>query len=79
MPAQERSKAVAVIDDKRGLAARIMQVFPAWLVLWGAYTGEFWAFRCFEAPAGTILHATDPSILAGQMHRLQRAVTDELR
>jgi hypothetical protein len=25
--------------------ARVMEAFPAWLVLWGAYSRQFWAYR----------------------------------
>jgi len=58
-------------------AGRIMAVFPGWLVMWGAHSRQFWAYPCFDAPPGTILHAPDPSELAGMMRRLQRAVFDQ--
>jgi hypothetical protein len=58
---------------------RTMEVFPFWLVMWGAYSREFWAYPCFAAPPGTILHAADASDLAGMMHRLQRAMADGSR
>jgi len=60
------------------MAARMMRIFPNWLVIWGASSGEFWAYPCFAAPAGAVLHNADPSVLADKMHRLQRAVVDEL-
>lgn len=69
--------APAVCPESEGsMAARMMLVFPYWLVVWGASSGEFWAFPCFDAPAGTILHDADPHALAGRMHRLQRVVTE---
>lgn len=57
-------------------AERIMEIFPRWLVIWGHYTSEFWAYPCFRTPAGTVLHAGEPSVLAGRMHLVQRAVPD---
>ncbi len=54
-----------------------MAVFPGWLVMWGAHSRQFWAYPCFDAPPGTILHAPDPSELAGMMRRVQRAVFDQ--
>jgi hypothetical protein len=56
----------------RDVAGRLMAALPAWLVLWGAYTREFWAFPCFAAPPGTVLHDTDPSVLAGRMKQVQQ-------
>jgi hypothetical protein len=55
------------ISDDTGsrTAMRIMEVFPSWLVMWGAYSREFWAYPCFAAPPETILHAADASDLAG--------------
>jgi hypothetical protein len=63
-------------DSMAAIAGRIVEVFPHWLVMWGAYTREFWAYPCFRAPKGAVLHARDPNDLAGMMHRLQRAVQD---
>ncbi|HVB45353.1 MAG TPA: hypothetical protein VNF47_21980 [Streptosporangiaceae bacterium] len=58
------------------MAEKVMEVFPFWMVMWGEYTREFWAYPRFCAPAGTILHAADPGALAGMMRQLQRAVMD---
>jgi hypothetical protein len=63
-------------EDEGSMAARMMMVFPYWLVVWGASSGEFWAFPCFDAPPGTILHDADTNALAGKMHRLQREVAE---
>ena len=65
-------------ESARVMAGRLMDVFPAWLVLWGAYTREFWAFPYFDAPAGTVLSDADSGVLAGRMHRIQRAVAEGL-
>ena len=63
-------------DDLQRMAARLTSVFLAWLVLWGSYSREFWAFPCFSAPAGTIFHSPNANCLAGMMHRLQRSVQE---
>jgi len=57
----------------RATADRLMAVFPHWLVIWGPYSREFWAFPCFDVSAGTVLHAADANDLAGMMHRSQRS------
>ena len=61
---------------RREQAARVEEVFPGWLVMWGPYTRQFWAFPRFAAPAGTIAQAADATALAGIIRRMQRAVTD---
>jgi len=61
------------------MAERIMEVFPHWLVMWGAYSRQFWAYPLFDVPAGTIVRAADASTLAGMMRRLQRRVADGMR
>lgn len=58
----------------QAVATWLMKVFPAWLVLWGSYSREFWAFPCFDVPPGTLLHAGNANDLAGMMHRLQRSI-----
>jgi hypothetical protein len=62
--------------DEGPMAARMMRVFPYWLVVWGGSSGEFWAFPCFDVPPGTILHDADPNAFAGKMRRLQREVKE---
>jgi hypothetical protein len=64
-------------EDARVMAGRLMGVFPAWLVLWGVYSREFWAFPRFAAHPGEVLHESDPNVLAGQMHQVQRAVAEQ--
>jgi hypothetical protein len=48
-------------------AARIERDFPLWVVMYGAYTRQYWAYPQFRAPAGTILHSGNPDELARQM------------
>jgi len=64
---------------RRATAARIMPVFPRWFVMWGVYSREFWAFPCFGAPPGTVLHALEADHLAGMIHLEQRATADGSR
>jgi hypothetical protein len=66
-------------DDPYEVSQQIMGVFPSWLVMWGAYSRQFWAFPCFRAPAGTIAHSDNPSMLAGEMRAIQRSVMGESR
>ena len=36
---------------------------PGWLVIWGPYSREFWAFAYLHVPSGTLIHAPDPETL----------------
>jgi hypothetical protein len=58
---------------QRELAARIERAFPRWLVMWGAYSRQFWAYPCFRVPRGTIAHAARPDDLAVMMRQIQRS------
>jgi hypothetical protein len=60
-------------------AARISQVFPLWLILWGTWSRRYWAYPRFRAPRGTILQAADPGDLVAQMRQVQAAVTGQGR
>ena len=48
-------------ESRRTDARRVMEVFPSWLVVWGAYTRQFWAFPCFDAPRGTVV-SSEPGV-----------------
>ena len=63
-------------DSMRKIAGRVMEIFPHWLVMWGDYTREFWAYPRFDVPAGTIAHAADAITLAGMLRRIQRLAAD---
>ncbi len=69
----------AECSSGRRMAGRLMEVFPSWLVLRGAYTRQFWAFPCFAAPPGTIVHAGDANELAAMIRQVQRAVAQDHR
>src|SRR5260370_37851932 len=61
---------------QREQAARIGEVFPHWLVMWGAHSREYWAYPRFGAPKGTMAHSADPSDLAATMRKMQTATTE---
>ena len=46
------------------MARRLQQAHPGWLVLWGTYSREFWAYPTLPVPRGTILHSPDADTLA---------------
>lgn len=62
--------------EQRQQAVRLAEVFPRWVVMWGAWTRQFWAFPCFGVPRGTIAHSPDPSELAGRMRAVERSARD---
>src|SRR5260370_40433057 len=59
--------------QRRADCARIEQVFPGWLVMWGAHSRCFWGYPLFDVPAGTMASAENPAELAGRMRAIQRA------
>jgi hypothetical protein len=58
-------------DFCRRAAMRIEHDFPHWLVIWGPYSREYWAYPRFHAPRGTIAHSADPNVLARDMRAIQ--------
>lgn len=61
----------AASTARRETATRIEQDHPLWLVMWGAYSEEYWAYPRFDAPKGTILHSPDPGDLTSDMRAIQ--------
>lgn len=59
---------------RRVTVTRIEQDYPLWLVMWGAYSEEYWAYPRFDAPRGTILHSRDPNSLASEMRAMQMSI-----
>jgi hypothetical protein len=57
--------------EQREIAARIGAAFPSWLIMWGAYSREFWAYPRFNVPKGNIVHSAAPGDLAAEMRHLQ--------
>jgi hypothetical protein len=58
---------------------RLGAVFPRWLIMWGAYSRQFWAYPRFDAPRGTIAHAADPGDLAAKMRAIELAALSRHR
>lgn len=52
-------------------AARVEKAYPGWLVMWGPYYREYWAYPCFSVRQGTILHSSDPGELVREMRSVQ--------
>ena len=58
-------------DACRETARQIEQDHPQWLVMWGLYSEEYWAYPCFDVPRGTIAHSADPNELAKAMRAIR--------
>jgi hypothetical protein len=58
-------------EQSRQIAAQVERDFPRWMVMWGVYSREFWAFARFEVPQGVIVHAPGPDELARQMRDIE--------
>lgn len=57
--------------EQRQVAERLAEAFPYWLVLWGAWTRQYWGFPRFRARRGTIVHSAGPGDLAAQMRQVE--------
>jgi hypothetical protein len=57
------------VDDERAreTAIRVERGFPQWMIMWGVYSQEFWAFARFDGPQAVIVHTADPDELARRM------------
>ncbi|MGH7869693.1 MAG: hypothetical protein ACREP9_19215 [Candidatus Dormibacteraceae bacterium] len=54
-------------------AQKIEQAHPHWMVVWGLYSREYWAFPLLDVPRGTIVHATDPDMLVAAIEDVELA------
>jgi hypothetical protein len=68
-------QALAAEPDRRATAVRIGRDYPYWLVMWGAYSRQFWAYPLFDAPRGTIVHSANPDELARAIQAMQISMT----
>lgn len=59
----------------REAVAEIGREHPRWLVLWGLYSREFWAFPRLPVERGTIVHAPDPERLLTGMTQVEAVAT----
>lgn len=55
----------------RGIAAEIGREHPRWLVLWGLYSREFWAYPRLPVERGTVVHAPDAEMLLAGMTEVE--------
>jgi hypothetical protein len=64
------------VDDEaaRQIAGQIQQAFPLWLVIWGTWSREWWAFPRLDAPKGTILHSSAADGLVQQIRATELAL-----
>lgn len=46
--------------DQRDWAARLSEVFPYWLIMWGTWSRCYWGYPRFRVPRGSIVCAADP-------------------
>jgi len=65
------------IAQRQADCARIEQVFPCWLVMWGAASRAYWGYPRFDVPAGTVASARTPNELAGRMRAIERTALGE--
>lgn len=55
-------------------AAAIGREHPHWLVMWGVWSREYWAFPMLAVPQGTLVHAPDPGMLAAAMAEVEISI-----
>jgi len=60
---------------QRRAAARLTERYPGWLVIWGTWSREFWAFPTFGVPPGTFVHAPTTTGLLALMTRTELATS----
>ena len=58
-------------DVQRQTAAQVERDHPRWMIVWGSYSREFWAYPKFNVSPGTILHSRDPNVVATQMRQVE--------
>lgn len=56
---------------ERQVAERLAGAFPRWLVMYGAWSRQYWGYPRFRVPRGTIVHSASPGDLAAQIRRVQ--------
>jgi hypothetical protein len=57
----------------RETAHRIQKANRRWMVMWGVFSREYWAYPLFSAPSGTIMHAADAEMLLSRMREVELA------
>jgi hypothetical protein len=59
-------------DDPFEIAAAIMRDRPQWLVIYGVYSREYWAYALFRMRRRMIVHARYPDALIPRMDAAER-------
>ena len=52
-------------------ARQIEKGHPYWMVVWGLYSRQYWAFPLLPVPRGTIVHAADPVMLVAAIEEVE--------
>jgi hypothetical protein len=61
-------------DEQSYEAARtIEKAHPHWMVVWGLYSRQYWAFPLLDVPPGIIVHAPDPVMLVTAIEEVELA------
>jgi hypothetical protein len=59
-------------DEYFTVAAAIMRDRPQWLVLYGVYSREYWAYALFNMTRRMVIHARYPDALVARMDATER-------
>lgn len=59
-------------DTCREIAEQINRARPDWLVLWGTYSRQFWAFPLFDMRPRMLVHGSHPDALITRMDDTER-------
>jgi hypothetical protein len=52
-------------------ARKIEKEHPHWMIVWGLFSRQYWAFPLFDVPPGTIVHAADPVMLVAAIEEVE--------
>jgi hypothetical protein len=66
-------------DEERHVASEIELSHPDWMVMWGCYSRQFWAFPLFLVPQGTMVSASRRDKLLAEMRSVQAEFTRRRR
>jgi muconolactone delta-isomerase len=72
-PADLPAETEGIENSCRETARRIEKANRRWLVMWGVFSREYWAYPLFSVPSGTIMHAADAEMLMARMREVELA------
>ena len=55
------------------VAKQLRGDYPAWVIIWVARKGEYWAYPLFRTRREIAVNAAEPADLVAQMDEIQRA------